>query len=410
MRQNRKSAIGSDADPAKTKHPVHHGNKRQTPHHRNAFQLRENSPGAGFHRPERGDRPSGFQFRVLGQHHPHLPAPLGQKLLGGQSRFRGRTEDTDLRVCTLDLFNVHNEEDFYAQLTQCVLKATASKWEEIIGAIKKFFASLVSKTSLSNDPNQDISVEFDWKEVKQKPDEILNLAEKIAQEKGLRIIVCIDEFQNIADFDDPVFFQKRLRSHWQRHRHVAYCLYGSKRHMMMDVFTNASMPFYKFGDLLFLEKITKADWIPFLKERFRSTGKQIETAAAERIADLADCHPYYVQQLAQQSWFRTQNRCTPQTVAEAHAALVGQLSLLFVNLSDNLTAQQLNLLKAIHSGESSLTSAAVLKKYGINSSASVIRSKQALIEKDILDDQGGKLSFQDPIFAYWLKHEYFKIR
>lgn len=45
-------------------------------------------------------------------------------------------------------------------------KATASKWEEIIDSVKKFFASLVSKTSLSNDPNQDISVEFDWKEAK----------------------------------------------------------------------------------------------------------------------------------------------------------------------------------------------------------------------------------------------------
>ena len=91
----------------------------------------------------------------------------------------------------------------------------------------------------------------------------------------------------------------------------------------------------EFGDLLFLEKISKADWIPFLKERFRSTGKQIETAAAERIADLADCHPYYVQQLAQQSWFRTQNRCTPQTVAEAHAARLEAFGAGFGDPSNN---------------------------------------------------------------------------
>lgn len=48
---------------------------------------------------------------------------------------------------------------------------------------------------------------------------------------------------------------KHLRSHWQRHGHVAYCLYGSKRHMMLEVFTNPSMPFYKFGNLMFLKKI-----------------------------------------------------------------------------------------------------------------------------------------------------------
>ena len=105
------------------------------------------------------------------------------------------------------------------------------------------------------------------------PDEVLDLAEKIAREKGLKVVVCVDEFQNIAEFSEPGYFQKKLRSHWQHHQHVAYCLYGSKRHMMLDVFTNASKPFYKFGNLLFLNKIETSCLVEFFQGRFADTGK-----------------------------------------------------------------------------------------------------------------------------------------
>lgn len=31
----------------------------------------------------------------------------------------------------------------------------------------------------------------------------------------------------------------------------------------------------------------------------------------------------------------------------------------------------------------------------------------ALIKNDILDNKAGEISFQDPIYAYWLKTEFF---
>ena len=35
-------------------------------------------------------------------------------------------------------------------------------------------------------------------------------------------------------------------------------------------------------------------------------------------------------------------------------------------------------------------------------------SKATLIKNDILDNKASKISFQDPIYAYWLKTEYFQ--
>lgn len=335
------------------------------------------------------------------------PRRWGKSSLVNKAAKLAMEQDSKLRICHIDLFNVRNEEHFYSLLAQKVIAATSSKWDEAIGNAKKFFSRLVPKISIGMDPTSEVSIDFDWEEVKRNPDEILDLAEKIAKEKGLKIVICVDEFQNIAKFDDPEYFQKKLRSHWQLHQHVAYCLYGSKRHMMLEVFTDSSKPFYKFGNLIFLDKIETEYLVAFFNSRFADTGKRITNEASRLIATLVDNHPYYAQQLAQLSWLRTKDECTEEIVREAHTALVGQLSLLFVTITETLTTQQLCYLKALIAGEKSITSTEVMYRYGISSPTSVARSKVALVKNDILDNKAGKMSFQDPIYAYWLKTQYF---
>lgn len=317
--------------------------------------------------------------------------------------------DKNIRICTIDLFNVKTEEQFYTVLAQKLIQGTSSRWEEAVENAKKFFSRLVPKISVGAGPGSEISIDFDWEEMKSNPDEILDLSERIAEAKGVKIVVCIDEFQNIAEFEDPLFFQRRLRAHWQRHKKVSYCLYGSKRHMMMEVFTDSSMPFYKFGDIFFLNKIDTEHFIPFITERFSSTGKSITEDASRNIVSLADNHPYYVQQLSQLSWLRTSGQCDVETVVKAHLSLVEQLSLLFSNLMETLTFQQTCYLHALIAGEKSITSAETMFRYHISSATAASRSLKTLIKKDILDSTSGEISFQDPIFEYWLRHDYYQL-
>jgi Predicted ATPase (AAA+ superfamily) len=335
------------------------------------------------------------------------PRRWGKSSLVNKAAKLATEQDDKLRICNIDLFNVRNEEHFYALLAQKVISATSSKLEEAITNAKNFLSHLVPKITIGTELNNEISIDFDWEEVKRNPDEILSLAEKIAKKKGLKIVICIDEFQNIAEFTDPDYFQKKLRSHWQLHQNVAYCLYGSKRHMMLEVFTNSSKPFYKFGNLIFLNKISTTHLVEFFNKRFSDTGKNISNEASLLIAELVDNHPYYAQQLAQQAWLRTKNKCTEKIVKEAHTALVEQLSLLFVTITETLTNQQLNYLKALIANEKSISSTEVMHRYRISSPTSIIRSKAALIKNDILDNNAGNISFQDPIYAFWLKNQYF---
>ena len=64
-------------------------------------------------------------------------------------------------------------------------------------------------------------------------------------------------------------------------------------------------------------------------------------------------------------------------------------------------------LKALIAGEKAISSTEVMHRYQISSTTSIYRSKAALIKNDILDNKAAEISFQDPIYAYWLKTEYF---
>jgi len=315
----------------------------------------------------------------------------------------------NIRFCFIDLFNVKSEEEFYQVFAQEILKSTSTKLDEILETTKRFLGRLIPNVTFSTEQNTEFALSFDLKEIKKNTSDILNLPERIAVAKKIKIIICIDEFQSIAEYGDSVGLQKKLRANWQKHKLTSYCLYGSKRHMMMDVFTSPSMPFYKFGDVMFLEKISEKDWVRFIVQRFLDTGKKIDDITASKIAVLCENHSYYVQQLAQQTWFRTSKKCNSQTVEDSFDSLLRQMSLLFQNITDSLTTTQVNYLKAILEETEQLSSKENLEKYQMGTSANVGRIKTALISKEILDSTESKIEFLDPMYKQWLKHYYFKL-
>lgn len=337
------------------------------------------------------------------------PRRWGKSSLVQQAAIEAIESDKKLHLVFLDIYSIRTEEEFYQSLAIEVLKGSATKFDALVENAKKFMGRFLPNISFNADNQNEISLSLDWKEVKKNPTDILNMAESIAVEKGWKFIICIDEFQNISTFDNPLAFQKRLRSSWQKHQHTAYCLYGSKRHMMIDVFTSSSMPFYKFGDIFFLEKIKRESWIPFISGRFHDTQKSISNENAALIADLAECHPYYVQQLAQQSWFRTEKECSAENIRKAHQGILDQLSLLFQSKTDELTNPQLNFLKALIHGVEKFSSKETLEEYKIGTSANVVRVKRTLINKEIIDIHKGIISLLDPMYKHWLQKDFFKI-
>ena len=177
--------------------------------------------------------------------------------------------------------------------------------------------------------------------------------------------------------------------------------------MLREVFASPSMPFYKFGDLMFLTKISIEYWETFIINRFEETGKEITGEQAGKIATLVDFHPYYVQQLAQACWLRTAKNVSDSIIDEAIETLVLQLSMLFQNITETLSNSQINFMKALLDGVSQISSKQNIEKYNLGTSANIVKIKKALIKKEIIDDHLGELIFLDPVYARWLKIYYF---
>ncbi|MCE3225839.1 MAG: family ATPase [Bacteroidetes bacterium] len=313
----------------------------------------------------------------------------------------GQVKSKTLRVITIDLFGMRTEEEFYNALANAVIKSTSTKTEEWLELGKKFLKTITPKFTLEMGEKQNMSMELDLDAIKKYYRELLDLPEKIAKEKNIEIVICIDEFQNISTFNDHIAVQKRLRSVWQHHEHVTYCLYGSKQHMMMDLFNKQSNPFYRFGELMYLPKIAEAKWVSYITKQFSKTKKEISSELALKIAQAVKCHPYYVQQLAHLTWINTDKKATEAILKQSTQELLEQNAILYFKETEELNNTELNLLKAIVKNEKQLSSKETIQKYKLGTSANVIKAKNTLIQKEIIDISQGNAEFIDPAYELW---------
>lgn len=310
---------------------------------------------------------------------------------------------SDLKVVNMDVFACRNAEEFYTLYATELIKQTANRWEEWVENAKRFLSGLVPKISIGVDPMTDFALSLDFSN-QQQNDEVLNLPQKITKEKGIRIVICLDEFQQISEFDNALYFQRKLRSAWQLHQDVTYCLYGSKQHLMTKLFSKQSMPFYKFGDVIYLQKINTSDWISFICRRFEVTGKQISPELAEKVCLTVENHSSYVQQLAWLLWVQTDVEATEAGFQAAYTDLLNQNSMLYYKYIDGLTTYQLNFLHAVADDVTSeFTRKEILERYQLGTSANIGRLKTSLENKELIDISGKIVSFNDPVFKLWFK-------
>jgi len=312
-----------------------------------------------------------------------------------------------IRLVNIDLFSVSDENEFLEKFAQEVIKASASRLEDWLKNIKTFFKALVPEIILGSDPLNDFSIRFSVGEIKKHKDEILNLPEQIAQNKNIKFIIGLDEFQHIANYADFENLEKKLRAVWQRQKNVTYCLYGSKRHMMMNIFNNSSKPFYRFGDIMMLQKIDRKDWVAFITKSFDETDKKISNKHAGSIADLMQNHSWYVQQLAHYVWVQTAKQTDEDVIQSALNEIVAANKPLYQREIEIMSGTQLNLLKAVAAGEKHLTAAAVMQQYKLGTPRNVSKNKAMLIRNDVIDtDIDKNYYFLDPVFELWFRQEF----
>lgn len=315
-----------------------------------------------------------------------------------------QVQSDELRVVFVDVFKCKSPIDFAEAVAAAVLSQTASRAEEFIENAKAFLGRLSFGVNLSPDPVSTFDIKLGLSDDKSDISNALCVPERIAQKKKVRIVVCIDEFQQIGEFPDTTSFQKELRTIWQHQVNVTYCLFGSKKHMMEKLFDTPEKAFFKFGDIIYLKTIPLNYWLDYISKRFEEAGKRITHEQIQRICETVHYHSSYVQQLCWYVYLSSSDEVSEEDIDNGIEELISQNTALFESWTENLVANQMRLLKAVADGiHEGLSSSDVIKSYRLVSSANVTAVKKSLLDKNLVYTDNGKVYLTDPVMGMWLK-------
>lgn len=315
-------------------------------------------------------------------------------------------ENSKLKIVYVDVHLCRSREEFCERFASAVLTQTANKMEEWMENAKTFLNRFSFGVNTSADPSGEITVKLQLAPQEQSMEDLLQLPERIAKRKKIRVVVCIDEFQQIGHLSNSTQFQTELRSIWQHHELTSYCLFGSKKHLMESIFDDSSKPFYKFGDIIYLQRIPMEYWVKYITGKFQREGKNITAKQAAWIVDHVEGNSSYVQQLSWYVFQRTEKKVNETILSEALTELVEQCADVFEAKTENLTSNQMNFLRCIADGNhTGLSSAKVISRYSLGSSANVTLVKKYLLEKDLISIENKEVHLADPIMGVWLKRQ-----
>lgn len=136
-------------------------------------------------------------------------------------------------------------------------------------------------------------------------DAALALPERIASADGRRLVLFLDEVQEVANprrpYGDPDAIMKRMRAIFQRAENVSHLFAGSLEHLMRDLFAPGDRAFSGFGGFAPLRPIAAEDWRDGLRARFAADDCIVEERALERLVALGELHPRATMLIAQQT-------------------------------------------------------------------------------------------------------------
>lgn len=226
------------------------------------------------------------------------------------------------------------------------------------------------------------------------------------QNKGFNVV--IDEFQEITELKEAAKLEALLRTHIQRHSNASYFFLGSRRRLLVDMFTQRTRPFYQSAISMPLNPLPRDKAAVFIAERFKDGGKTCPSGIAEKITDTVECYPYYVQRLPYSVYEVSDKEITADNLENGFKQMLEEESAIFEGMFRVLSQQQKKAVNALAvEPTQNIFSAAYMETHRLGSLGGVQGAVKKLIELDYIytDKASGIHRLTDPIFGIWVKSQ-----
>ena len=304
----------------------------------------------------------------------------------------------------IDIYATNSLRDFVNEFGKAIMDALKSKgrkvWELFFTALK----SLQSEISFDINGNPVWGIGLGNME---NPSVTLDEIFYYLEHADKPCIVAIDEFQQITNYTDGKNIEAALRTHIQRCSQTTFLFAGSKRHLMSEIFTSPSRPFYQSVITMGLAPISLEKYSEFAQRKFREYGKDVKPEVIETVYAQFHGVTSCLQRVMNVLFFRTADNecCTKDMVDEAVNYLLDLYSDNYETQMSQMSERQRTLFRAItaEGTATGITGGAFIRKYRLWSPSSVMSAAKALLEKDLITQEHGAYSIYDQFFALWLR-------
>lgn len=225
------------------------------------------------------------------------PRRIGKSSVAGEVLRRLRQEGA--YTAAVDLFHVTGVEEFAVKLFRAVLENRTGPYHQTIRALrglKEWLSRADFRAKI-----HDLELGFALGGTDPDPEEMLetavDTAERLAVRDNRRMVVLLDEFQEIDRLGgEPLL--KRLRALFQQQQNTVYLFLGSQTALMRTIFGDQRRAFYRFATLLHLPTIPGSAWEEYITQRLAERGIGITKPAIRLLLEETGGHPYCVMAVA----------------------------------------------------------------------------------------------------------------
>ena len=342
------------------------------------------------------------------------PFGTGKKSLVHQVFTRMKVGGGNFVVGEVSALDIRSGENFVSRLGAAAIRLAASTPDEYERIVTEKLSGTHYVFDRKAFSDADTILSTNWNLDDNDLKAALRLPYLLAKERQDRSYLIIDEFQNIDLADDGEKVFKLMEEVIDEMRatgsgQFSYIFIGSQVNAMADIFIKRHF-FYRRVTRMKLSRIDEREIVEHIIKGFLASGKVIDRDLVSGACRLFKCNPFYINHFISVCDALSKGYIMEPVLLEALATVIAVNKGRFISAVNDLTTFQVGLLKAVLDGYTKFSTAEVIRKYALSSSANVRRLKDALMKKEILTFVGeeGRPVILDPLFEYWLRNYYFR--
>ena len=343
------------------------------------------------------------------------PPRSGKTSLIQQTLFSLRMSGRNFTVGQFSVLNIRTVEEFLVRYGSTVIRMVASTPAEYARTVAQYLEGTHFVFDEKEFADRDVLLSPSWELDDEDVKAVLRLPFRLSADKGTRLVLIIDEFQNVVETEDGDRILRPLDAVMKEEadagrKNFSMVLSGSRVNAMKAIFERGLL-FHRRVTRVRLSDVDEREIADHVAKGFLSSGKVIEKSLLAGACKLFRNHFWYINHFAAICDSMTKGFIMEPVLVEALNTLVSIHEPRFRAVMNGLTTHQVNLLRATVDGYVRFSASEVIRAYSLNSSANVKRVKDALMKKEILTfDEEDKPSFLDPLFEYWVKKYFFEVK